>query len=73
MLGIILKKYLRKNKKLIFRKAAVIEPAILLEIVFTSKVIFSIFMKLFRTMFFYQNTSQCLLLDKSCKYTVAIA
>ena len=64
MLGIILKKYLRKNKRLIFRKAAVIEPAILLEMVFTSKVIFSIFMKLFRTIFFTKTLpSACYLIN----------
>ena len=51
-LGRILKKYLYKNKRLIFRKVAVLEPAILLEMVFTSQVIFSIFIKLFRIIVF---------------------
>ena len=56
----ILKNYLYKNKRLNFRKNAVLVSAILLKMVFTSKVIFSIFIKLFRTIF-YQNNSECLL------------
>ena len=41
-----------KNKRLIFRKVAVLEAAILLEMVSTSQVIFSIFLKLFKTICF---------------------
>ena len=59
----ILKNYLHKNKRLNFRKNAVLVSAILLKMVFTSKVIFSIFIKLFRTIF-YQNNSECLLPNK---------
>ena len=59
----ILKNYLYKNKRLNFRKNAVLVSAILLKMVFTSKVIFSIFIKLFRTIF-YQNNSECLLPNK---------
>ena len=40
-----------KNKRVIFRKVAVLEPAMLLKMAFTSQVIFRIFIKLFRTIF----------------------
>ena len=50
-LGGILKKYLYKNKKPIFRNVAVLEPTILLKMVFSSQVFINIFMKLFRTFF----------------------
>ena len=43
-------------------QAAKLQPAILLKMAFTSHAIFNIFMKLFETFFFYQNTPQYLLL-----------
>ena len=46
-----LKKYLYKYKRLVFRKVAVLEPTILSKMIFTSKVIFNIFIKRFRTIF----------------------
>ena len=49
-------KYLYKNKKLIFRKVAVLETAILLEMVFGSYVVFNIFRKLCRSFWFFTKT-----------------
>ena len=51
----VLKKYLFKSKRLIFRKVAILEPAILLKMLFVSQVIFSIFIELFRTIFLIKH------------------
>ena len=56
-LGRLLKKI---TVRLTFRKVAFLEPATLLEMVFTSQVFCSIFIKLFRTFLFTKTpTSAC--------------